>query len=790
MIATILTQSHTAAQDHGVSRNANAAGAPLPLVPRRASSMSRLNNTSYNKNLQSCPSNSSLNFVTHSYMKNLRLTRTPQSVDDSDSSSSSSSKGDNSDASTRIKHGHVEGATTPRPSEGLAKTPSVVSPLALKNDTSICTNSVSTTQPLLYAPGVSLRIAINGVRAQPQSETSQLSHLSSSINGDSVAQMRLIRKKSGQLVKPSLKSSASCSKGGLSVVTFGSSSKSEPTTPMLTKAVHFDSQLEHVKLFLAEQKPLAVSRDGSPTDDTSGTDSDFPSFIYGASDERSRVTLSVRVNNMSMTVDRFADVALECLSLSPEGTSIMGRTRLRNVAYSKWLAVRFTFDGWLTTSEVTGKYLESIDSAFDRFVFVIRLNDLLPRIEGKTLILALRYSVNGREIWDNNGGQNYIASFSRMKNPTEKSRLGDQDGSGNDFANLQSKLEKVVQCRNKSGPTRFAEHMGREYNHPSGETASILRPSTSLSSRYDFENSLRNKGRTLPVFPESNRVTLSVSASNSIPWPEKCAIIGEGPTLYTSSTLGSPRDPDTDSFLPVTRAMSNLEGAPLVIGPSIRPCRNHQRGYFDVSREVPGIKRTPPGTPFQKKLDDISPLTGARFYSFPPMDGGRGSRTCGLGMVLHGAPSSKAGDSGTASDESTPSIVTPSSSRSNTPSPSPTENAMMGMLHDGSSHSPSTNYRQFVNKFCFFTGSDNIQDYLPEHVPQTRSTSDIEGLLTGTSPRLRGYAHHMASMPTRSPSLENVAVTDSGSSTPTVPKVLTSKSTPSFLPAPHRTGVC
>ncbi len=64
----------------------------------------------------------------------------------------------------------------------------------------------------------------------------------------------MVRKKSGQVVKSSLKSSRSSSRSGsLSVFTTGQSSKSEPTTPT-SKAVHFDSKLEHVKLFLSEQK--------------------------------------------------------------------------------------------------------------------------------------------------------------------------------------------------------------------------------------------------------------------------------------------------------------------------------------------------------------------------------------------------------------------------------------------------------------------------------------------------------------------------------------------------------
>jgi hypothetical protein len=157
--------------------------------------------------------------------------------------------------------------------------------------------------------------------------------------------------------------------------------------------VHFDAQLEHVKLFLAEQKPLAVSRDGSPTD-TSGTDNEFPVFIYGKSDEeKTNKVLVMNVANMPKNVNANADVALLELTLSQDATSIHGRARVKNIAFEKWLAVRFTFDWWQTTSEVTAKYVESVEhSAFDIFAFTIRLNDIMARIEEKVLFLALRYN--------------------------------------------------------------------------------------------------------------------------------------------------------------------------------------------------------------------------------------------------------------------------------------------------------------------------------------------------------------------------------------------------------------
>ncbi len=119
---------------------------------------------------------------------------------------------------------------------------------------------------------------------------------------------------------------------------------------------------------------------------------------------------------MPIRVPPYMDnVAIEEMVLAPDGASILGKVRVRNLAFSKWIAVRFTFDAWQTTSEVTGKYLDSPSPEFDRFSFSIRLNDLLARIESKTLLLAVKYSIEGREMWDNNGGQNYRVAFSKTK---------------------------------------------------------------------------------------------------------------------------------------------------------------------------------------------------------------------------------------------------------------------------------------------------------------------------------------------------------------------------------------
>src|SRR6266853_4617746 len=165
----------------------------------------------------------------------------------------------------------------------------------------------------------------------------------------------LPRKKSGQPLKSSIKAKHTPARGSLTVITDPvglRSSKSAAATPA-HKGVRFHSQLEHVKLFLAEQKPLAVSRDGSLTD-TSGTESEFPSFIYGRMDdfkERSLVMRRINVPAALPLAEDMRDVAVENIEVVE--AAVEGVVRVRNLAFEKWIAVRFTLDKWQTISEVT-----------------------------------------------------------------------------------------------------------------------------------------------------------------------------------------------------------------------------------------------------------------------------------------------------------------------------------------------------------------------------------------------------------------------------------------------------
>jgi len=456
------------------------------------------------------------------------------------------------------------------------------------------------------------------------------------------------------------------------------SSKSEPGTPS-SKVVHFDTKLEHVKLFLAEQKPLAVSRDGSPTDDTSGTDSDFPRFIFGSSSQAgggdenkrllSRKRLVMRVTNMPVRAANYSnDVALEELYLGPDGTHILGKVRVRNLAFSKSIAVRFTFDSWQTTSEVTGKYMDSPSPVFDRFAFTIRLNDLLARIEGKTLVLAVRYSVDGREIWDNNGGQDYLATFSKIK-------CDPPPGSDDEMStDLRSRLEKVVQSKDRTGPA-FAASRRHQPVPADPDVSSSFRTSTSFASRYDFASSLKSSWNpALHNRTQSFPLCNTRSSPSAIQWPPQ--------KTSPSASLGSPRDKSDEVF---------------VVTPEPIAGRNHSRSYFNLDSPSPALlKRTPPATPHSPSESLGAPPASARFNSFPPMESRIITTPTPLPSTTRGPlgyDSALVPDSGD-SELSTPSMVSPSSSRDS--SPSPTE---IFLSNEDEGMSPETHYRQFLNKY-------------------------------------------------------------------------------------------
>ncbi|KAF8264250.1 putative phosphatase regulatory subunit-domain-containing protein [Lactarius quietus] len=601
----------------------------------------------------------------------------------------------------------------------------------------------------------------------------------------------LLRKKSGEPLKSSLKVKRTPARGSLTVITDPavlSSSKSAPATPA-HKGVRFNAQLEQVKHFLAEQKPIAVSRDGSPTD-TSGTDPEFPPFIYGHDDdltERALVMHRIDVPTTQLLIGDTREVVVE--SVDMVGTTIEGVVRVRNIAFEKWVAVRFTLDKWQTTSEVTARYKESLhDGMVDRFTFSIKLADVLSRAEEKTLFLAVRYSVAGRDIWDNNKGRNYQVRIVREK-PAKPSMVVTEEkppaaSHAEDIAALRHKLEEVVKLGRPSDTIGglLAQHSRRRWGSPSRTPTPPSREATpsfksegSLAARYDFAASLRSPWRAPPApsTPSHTRTNTYPSAlPNSVPWPHSSA---------TRAPCGSPRDAADRAFFFLERDSDSddaISRTPSIHrGRSGSGPRNHTRGGAIELSEAPAVKRTPPTSPFGSPeipfaqlsttppLSRPQPQSPARCHSFPPHSSPR---------QQHQAPSWATDGS----EESTPSITSSSSSRSSSPTPSssPAEPMVVTRLAaenaDEKCDSPVhhlSNYNILLNRFCFFTGSGSDgATGLSDNIPRSFSASSVEDFFcVGQSPpspfatpRARGRASATAS---------DDELQRSGSATPTGP---------------------
>lgn len=722
MTSVYSSTTHINPMEHSFSRHANSAGMALPRIPRRISAGSTRTAPMVQAVLsRSPPTPTSARVVVQPPTPpdaNARVSPPVASSSKTKTSDVSSDSGSDvlqiSLPKSRRARVHQRGAlptsmrlpehSTPTPAILQAKSEQVPFPIASTHDDTPRA-SASIFAPVAR-PGITPLVTL----VNPDGFLSRSASVS----------MGMVRKKSGEPLKSSLKSRRPVVRGDLSVVTGPMSSKSEPTTPTGMKSVHFDSQLEHVKLFLAEQKPLAVSRDGSPTDDTSGTESDFPAFIYGRDEKEEKGQLVVKVEGLkveSAAESEKVDVRLESVQLGEDGNCIVGRVRVANLAFEKWVAIRFTCDWWQTTSEVTARYLETIpgtDGKHDRFQFSIRLTDMMSRIEEKTMFLAVRYVTAGREMWDNNGSTNYKVTFARQRIQVAPKQAMDETGRAAGIAVLKSKLEKVAQAseaRSTSTVGGFLSSRSQRsqslspsatvtFSSPgspsqeSGERAFTLKANTPLSSRYDFGASLKNNWRRTTSLESPSATAPEHSRTKTHPptFPQFPRRTPADKRSIVELTRGSPRMFDTDDTstpsLKNFYVSSELDDTPVPIL-SRRNSRNHQRGYFDlgVSPSAHGARKTPPGSPF----------------GLPGMDGlsSEGRRSSPAQLVPEASMMWRVPSGG--SEDSTPSSASnEESSRDSSPNTSPYEGPINLVPEDTIPRSPSpgddSSYSAFLDK--------------------------------------------------------------------------------------------
>ncbi|XDG01483.1 hypothetical protein ABKA04_001098 [Annulohypoxylon sp. FPYF3050] len=230
-----------------------------------------------------------------------------------------------------------------------------------------------------------------------------------------VRKPQMVRKKSGELVRPALRGQRRPS--------------SMPGTPTFSKAVHFDSHLEHVRHFLQVDRPLAVSAGSSPVE-AYESESEYPfGFEEKASPRSPPFEWELVVHNFpaDTPIRKALPIRVERVWMSPDQKCLIGSVAVANLAFQKAVVCRFTFDYWKTTSEVAAEYHHEIarprgtEIGHDRFQFSLKLSDF-ANLESKTLFFCVRYSVNSVEYWDNNDSLNFQVDFRKKMLPVNGKR--------------------------------------------------------------------------------------------------------------------------------------------------------------------------------------------------------------------------------------------------------------------------------------------------------------------------------------------------------------------------------
>ncbi|KAH3676083.1 hypothetical protein WICMUC_002380 [Wickerhamomyces mucosus] len=274
----------------------------------------------------------------------------------------------------------------------------------------------------------------------------------------------LIRKKSGELVKSSLK---------LNSLGF-KRSKSMPTTPTRdNKSVRFGHDVD-VRYFDERDKPTAVSANTSPIlkpitnqfrinsknkfnifdkkkkkKNKEFFDEDYnlsSSTSSSSSDDEDNEDSNWNFKPLNFDKVKYIEkfnknelVFLEKLLIDDfNNSTLIGYIAVKNLSFEKKIHLRYTLDDWKTIIEIESFYVnDSIPrilkrSNYDRFKFQINLNNFKYVIFANynkkindyhddfefdeiDLKLAIRYNYKDQEVWDNNNFKNYHLKLFKSK---------------------------------------------------------------------------------------------------------------------------------------------------------------------------------------------------------------------------------------------------------------------------------------------------------------------------------------------------------------------------------------
>jgi hypothetical protein len=292
----------------------------------------------------------------------------------------------------------------------------------------------------------------------------------------------LLRKKSGELVKPALRPPSRRRPSSM------------PGTPTYSKAVHFNEDIEQVRHFLHSERPIAVSAGSSPVE-TYDSESEYPFEDTPSKTPEWEIKLTNFPANE--TYERqTAPVRVERIFLASDHQTLVGNIACANISFQKLVVARFTLDYWKTTSEVVAEFNHDVrkkqkEDGYDRFNFNIKLADQ-ANLESKTLLLCVRYQVNGQEFWDNNNSMNYQVDFSKKVKQRESKR------SKGGLGAIPRSRHSPLATRPRSMPPSTDDEFGQDFENKFsfGSTRAVISESPNASIK------LKPKSKRVSLFPD------------------------------------------------------------------------------------------------------------------------------------------------------------------------------------------------------------------------------------------------------------------------------------------------
>ncbi|KAI8366061.1 putative phosphatase regulatory subunit-domain-containing protein [Radiomyces spectabilis] len=280
--------------------------------------------------------------------------------------------------------------------------------------------------------------------------------------------------------------------------------QSAPSTPTHAKSVKFDPvALERILFFQKTQMPSELKSDASA-----------PMFRLQYVNWPPRETTDYYAKNV--VVDKNFKVQND--------NAIKGTVHVRNLAYEKHVAVRYTLDCWQSYHDTKADYegpAGGTFKGFDTFVFKLDLDTSKLADRGHvrgTVDFAVRYTIHGQDHWENNDGGDYEIKI--LANAVNQS-----DG-------WEKASKKEI----------FSEEL------PDTEP---VRKQPLLANRYDFGQSLSKAKRTTSPSFYYQRAIPSSTAATDIPSSPRT-------TPSTTTTVSQTETPNAASTVPATSTSTSF----------------------------------------------------------------------------------------------------------------------------------------------------------------------------------------------------------------------------------------